>query len=166
MKNGENIVLIGMPGVGKSTVGVLMAEWLGYSFLDTDIYIQAREGRKLQEIIDCEGLDGFCKIEEQAILVLSCEAHVISTGGSAVYSKRAMQHLKKNSTVCHLDMPSQQLKERLDNFKTRGIVMVPGQSIETLYRERHPLYMKYADITVDCTDMKPNEVIEKLLEHL
>lgn len=155
-----------MPGVGKSTVGVLLAEWLGYSFLDTDIYIQAREGRKLQEIIDREGLDGFCKIEEQAILVLSCEAHVISTGGSAVYSDRAMQHLKKNSTVCHLDMASQQLKERLDNFNTRGIVMVPGQSIETLYRERHPLYMKFADITVDCADMNPNEVIEKILEHL
>ena len=83
-------MLVGMPGVGKSTVGVLLAEWLGYSFLDTDIYIQAREGRKLQEIIDREGVDGFCKIEEQAILVLSCEAHVISTGGSVCANTLSM----------------------------------------------------------------------------
>ena len=165
-RNGENIVLVGMPGVGKSTVGVLLAKRLRYSFIDTDIHIQTREGLKLQEIIDQRGPDSFCEIEEQAILSLSCSEHVIATGGSVVYSEKAMKHLIENGRVCHMDLDPQRLKVRLDNINSRGIVMAPGQSIETLYEERHPLYVKYADFTVDCADMTPNEVLKTMLKGL
>jgi shikimate kinase len=165
-RSGENIVLVGMPGVGKSTVGVLLAKRLRYSFIDTDIHIQTRMGLKLQEIIDQKGLDRFCEIEEQSILSLSCSEHVIATGGSVVYSEKAMKHLNKNGRVCHMDLDPQRLRVRLDNINSRGIVMAPGQSIETLYAERHPLYMKYADFTVDCADMTPNEVLKTMLKAL
>jgi shikimate kinase len=165
-RTGENIVLVGMPGVGKSTVGVLLAKRLRYSFIDTDIYIQTREGLKLQEIIDQKGLDSFRDIEEQAILSLSCSEHVIATGGSVVYSEKAMKHLNKNGRVCHMELDPQRLTVRLDNINSRGIVMAPGQSIETLYEERHPLYMKYADFTVDCADMTPNAVLKIMLMNL
>jgi shikimate kinase len=155
-----------MPGVGKSTVGVLLAKRLRYSFIDTDILIQTRVGLKLQEIIDQKGLDRFREIEEQAILSLSCSEHVIATGGSVVYSEKAMKHLNRNGRVCHMELDPQRLKVRLDNINSRGIVMAPGQSIETLYEERHPLYMKHADFTVDCGDMPPNEVLKTMVKSL
>ena len=162
LKTGDNIVLVGMPGSGKSTIGVLLAERLGYEFLDTDILIQTRKGKSLQLIIEAEGLDGFCRFEEKTILSLSVTSHVISTGGSVVYSKKAMQHLKKHGWVCHLDTAPRLLRSRLDNIDSRGIVMTPGQSIESLYRERYPLYMQHADFTVESGDSTANQVLQKI----
>ena len=162
MHAGENIVLVGMPGVGKSTIGVLLAERIGYGFIDTDILMQTRETKKLQEIIKTEGLDGFRRIEETTILSLSLTDHVIATGGSVVYSDIAMKHLKQGGRVCHIDIEPGILHTRLDNIDSRGIVMVPGQTIESLYRERHPLYAKYADMTILSGNLTPGQVIERI----
>jgi shikimate kinase len=162
MRAGGNIVLVGMPGVGKTTIGVLLAERLGYGFLDTDILMQTLEGRTLQKIITAKGLDGFRRIEEKTILSLSTTSHVISTGGSVVYSIKAMEHLKQRGWVCHLDIEPQLLGERLDNIDSRGIVMAPGQTIESLYRERYPLYMQHADATIMSGNLTPSQVLEKI----
>jgi shikimate kinase len=158
----ENVVLVGMPGAGKTTIGVLLAERLGFDFVDTDILMQTGEGRKLQQIIAARGLDGFRRIEEQTILSLSVSSHVISTGGSVIYSVKAMEHLHRRGWVCHLDIAPRRLKERLDNIETRGIVMAPGQTIESLHRERYPLYRHYADMTVDSGHLAPDEVIQRI----
>ena len=162
MQTGHNVILVGMPGVGKSTVGVLLAERLGLGFLDTDIELQTREGRKLQQIIAAKGLDGFRRIEEETILSLSVRSHVVSTGGSVVYSVKAMEHLKRRGRVCHLDIEPQLLRDRLDDIDIRGIVMAPGQSIESLYQERYPLYMKYADITVSSGNLTLSQLLERI----
>ena len=162
MQKGNNVVLIGMPGVGKSTIGVLLAKRLGYGFLDTDILMQTRAGMKLQQIIAARGLDGFRRLEEQTILSLSVSSQVISTGGSVVYSNRAMAHLRQSGWVCHLDIEPQLLKERLDNIDTRGIVMAPGQTIDSLYRERYPLYIQHADTTVHSGNRTPTQVLQKI----
>ena len=162
MRAGGNIVLIGMPGAGKSTIGVMLAERLGYGFLDTDILLQTREGRKLQEIIADKGLDGFRRIEEETILSLSLTSHVIATGGSVVYSRRAMEHLKQDGWVCHLDIEPRVLLERLDNIDGRGIVMGAGQTIESLYRQRYPLYMQHADTTILAGNLTPTRIIQQI----
>ena len=162
MQTDVNVVLIGMPGAGKSTVGILLAERLGYGFLDTDTLMQTREGRNLQQIISENGLDGFRRIEENTILSLAVDAHVISTGGSVVYSSRAMAHLRQNGTLCHLDTEPPLLHTRLDNIDTRGIVMAPGQTIKSLYRQRYPLYMQYADITISSGNRTPHQVVENI----
>ncbi|MGD2000393.1 MAG: shikimate kinase [Desulfobacterales bacterium] len=166
MPSSGNVIMIGMPGVGKTTVGMLLAERLGYAFLDTDITIQAREGRRLQEIIDTDGLATFGRIEERAILAVSVEAHVIATGGSVVYSEKAMRHLKSGAVVCYLDADPQCLQARIDNIDSRGIAMAPGQSLEVLYAERRQLYLKYADFSIDCSDTSPNEVAQRILDIL
>ncbi len=162
----KNIVLIGMPAVGKSTVGVLLAKRLGYSFMDTDVYIQAREGRQLSEIIAAEGLTRFCDIEEEHVLSLTETRHVIATGGSVVYGDNAMAHLKSGGIVVHLDVALTTLTRRLTNTVARGVVMAPGQTIATLYAERQALYRKYADITVDCGKLSPDQVLDQLLSQL
>ncbi len=161
-----NLVLVGMPGVGKSTVGVLLAKQLGYGFLDTDIYIQEREGRKLPGIIADRGIEGFKKCEERAILSLAPSAHVIATGGSVVYSRRSMQHLGLGGRIVFLDIAPGLLAQRLDNLDARGVVYAPGQTLSQLYRERHPLYVRYADITVVCDGLSPEEVKAEIIEHL
>ncbi len=155
-----------MPGAGKTTVGVLLAERLGFSFLDTDIAIQAREGRRLQEIIDSDGRTAFGHIEERAILALAVDGHVIATGGSAVYSARAMQHLAAIGAICHLDADPTCLRGRIDNLESRGIAMAPGQDLTALYAERRPLYLQYAEVSIDCTDLDPAEVVRHLLRRL
>ena len=160
----QNIVLTGMPGVGKSTVGVILAKRLGYSFLDTDIYIQTREGLSLQEIIAARGIKGFCDLEEQHLLTISLKAHVIATGGSVVYRDRAMQHLQRNGFVVHLDLNCEKLKKRLDDIEQRGVVIAPGQSINALYVERDALYRRYADVTVETDNLTPDQVIQKVYE--
>ena len=164
MDSHKNIVLIGMPGVGKSTVGVLLAKRSGYSFLDTDIYIQTRQGQSLQEIIANLGATGFCDLEERHLLSISLKAHVIATGGSVVYSHKAMQHLRRDGFVVHLDLNCAKLKKRLDDIEQRGVVIAPGQDIDGLYAERDLLYRKYADVTVETDDLAPDQVVQLIYE--
>ncbi len=158
----QNIVLIGMPGVGKSTVGVLLAKQLGCSFLDTDILIQTAEGRTLQQLIQTHGISGFCDLEEKYILTVAVKSHVIATGGSVVYGRAAMRHLKANAGVIHLDLSLDRLKKRLDDLDARGVAIPPGRNLADLYAERHPLYVKYADHTVVTDSLTPDQVVGQI----
>lgn len=162
----QNIVLIGMPGVGKSTVGVILAKVLGYEFLDSDLLIQKQEKRLLREIIAQEGQDGFLKIENRVNASINCEKSVIATGGSAVYCREAMEHLKEIGTVVYLELEYGVLKKRLGNLKGRGVVLRDGQTLKDLYDERTPLYETYADITVDEKNLDVETTLQKILEEL
>jgi len=146
---GDNLILIGMPGCGKSTVGVVLAKTLGYDFLDTDLLIQAREKRILPDILEQEGRDAFNRIEEEALLTVRAERTVIATGGSAVYGRRAMEHLRGLGTVVYLRLPLENVSARLGDLKKRGVSLAPGQTLRELYEERVPLYEKYADVILD-----------------
>lgn len=146
----DNIILIGMPGSGKSTVGVLLAKIEGYRFLDTDLLIQETEGKKLYEIIRDHGNDYFRALENRVIASVTADHTVIATGGSAVYGEQAMEHLKTIGTVVYLKVDPGELACRINDLPTRGIVMNQGETIADLYLERAPLYEKYADITVVC----------------
>lgn len=157
-KSFSNVILIGMPGAGKSTIGVILAKQSSKDFIDTDVLIQLQEKRSLQEILDAEGYMSLRKIEEQTLLDLHCQQHVISTGGSAVYSEAAMQHLKKSGVAVFLAVALGELKKRLINMKTRGIAQSPGQTFEALYEERQLLYKKYADLTIDCDNLAQEEI--------
>jgi len=160
------VVLIGMPGGGKSTVGVLLAKRLGLGFLDTDVHIQTLEGRRLFEIIHQESLAGFCRIEERHVLSVSPIGCVIATGGSVVYSEKAMAHLRAGAVVVHLDLDPVLLKKRLDNMDARGVVRTPGQTVADLYRERNPLYRRYQDLCIDCGLRPPDEVAAAITDRL
>ncbi len=162
----QNIVLIGMPGAGKSTVGVLLAKYTSRSFIDTDLYIQAGEGKRLYEVIAEKGIEEFCKIEERYILSLYCKRHVIATGGSVVYSNKAMDHLKSSGVIVHLDLGLPELEKRLSDLDARGVVRVPGQSLADLYKEREPLYLRYADFTLNCGGLSHEQVVEKIMAEL
>ena len=146
----SNIVLIGMPGAGKSTVGVVLAKAAALEFVDTDLLIQKQTGRKLQDIIDRDGIDAFIKTEGEIISALDCRDCVIATGGSAVFSEKAMKNLSCDGIIVLLDVPLSEIKRRIDNITTRGIAMKAGETLETVYKERLPLYKKYADLTVTC----------------
>jgi shikimate kinase len=158
-----NIVLIGMPAVGKSTIGVLLAKAASRDFIDTDVYIQAREGRSLQEIIDREGLEEFCRIEERHIRSLACRGKVMATGGSVVYSAAAMKHLRSRGAVVHLTLDLRAIKKRLTNLDSRGVVMAPGKTLDLLYKERMPLYKQYADLTVNCRGKTHEEIAAEIM---
>ncbi|WP_335342121.1 shikimate kinase [Pseudoflavonifractor phocaeensis] len=145
----NNITLIGMPGSGKSTVGVLLAKTLGYRFLDTDLLIQQREEALLQDILDKLGVEGFLDVEEAAIAGLDCEDTVVAPGGSAVCRAGAIGRLKELGKVVYLHVPLAELERRVSNITTRGIAMEPGQTLADVYAIREPLYRKYADLTVD-----------------
>lgn len=160
----KNIILIGMPGSGKSTVGVILAKSAGMEFTDTDLLIQKKTGKKLQEIIDSYGIDYFLKTESDILSEVSCEHSVISTGGSAVCTEIAMNHLKRLGTVVFLDVPIDEIKRRINNITTRGIAMRRGETLECLYEERLPLYKKYADITV--TGSTTEETVKKILDSI
>lgn len=165
MKN--NIVLIGMPGVGKSTVGVILAKILGYQFVDADLVIQERHKKLLKEIIAAKGVDGFVEIENDVNKSLNPDKAVIATGGSVVYGKEAMEHLSEIATVIYLKLELPALTRRLGNLKKRGVVLREGQTLTDIYNERVPLYEEYADIIVDehhCTIEKTVEKIIKKLE--
>lgn len=166
MDDSANIVLIGMAGVGKSTVGVLLAKALSRTFVDTDLVIQSSEGRRLQDIIDAEGVSAFRGIEERHVLAIDCLNAVIATGGSVVYSDKAMAHLKASGVTIHLDLPMPELSARLTNADFRGLVIAPGQSIEDLYGERGPLYRRHADLTVDCSGLSHEQVLTAVVELL
>ncbi|MGB9175121.1 MAG: shikimate kinase [Methanoregula sp.] len=162
----KNIILIGMPGAGKSTVGVILAKTLGMHFIDTDIVIQQHAGRLLQAMIDEEGPDAFLEIEEKTILSHHFLNSVLATGGSVVFSERAMAHLKSDGIVMYLSVSFEEMARRLDNITTRGIVLVAGQSLRDMYTQRIPLYEKYADITIDCSDDDFETVVGKIMHKL
>jgi shikimate kinase len=155
-----------MPAVGKSTIGVLLAKRLKYSFLDTDIYIQTREKKSLQEIIQVRGTSGFCDIEERCILSVNVSAHVIAPGGSVVYRQKAMEHLQADGMIIHLDLALMHLKIRLDDIDARGVVIAPDQKLDDLYAERHPLYLKYADATIVTDGLTPDQVVSGIINLL
>lgn len=162
----KNIILIGMPSAGKSTVGVILAKKLGMSFVDTDVLIQAEQGSLLQDIINNQGVGSFLKIEENILTTISLENTVISTGGSAVYSNRAMEHLSRNGIVIYLHIDINTMIRRLHNLKTRGIVLGKGQTISDIYEERKPLYQKYADISVDCSNLTIDETVDEISKRI
>ncbi len=164
LKGDRNLVLIGMPGVGKSTVGVLLAKALSRSFIDTDVYIQAQESRRLQDIIDTEGVDYFRDLEARYVLSLECRGHVIATGGSVVYSAPAMRHLRKSGLVVYMDLPMRPLIQRLTNLDSRGVVMAPGQTIASLFCERRPLYERYAHLQVECAGLTHEQTVAKIVK--
>lgn len=161
-----SLVLIGMPGAGKSTVGVLLAKRLGLAFVDVDILIQVREGRSLQALIQALGAEEFCRIEERHILSLELQGHVVAPGGSVVYRPKAMAHLKAGGIAVHLELDLEHLKRRLGDVDARGVVIAPGQSVDTLYAERRPLYRKYADLTVATDGLTPDQVVGRILSAL
>ena len=146
----KNIILIGMPGSGKSTVGVLLAKALGYSFLDVDLVIQRREGALLQEILDSRGTQAFLDAEEEAVCSVDCQRTVIAPGGSAVCRERGARHLKSLGPVVYLRVPLEELSQRIQNLDSRGIAMEPGQTLTDVMAYRAPLYEQYADLIVDC----------------
>lgn len=146
----DNVTLIGMPGSGKSTVGVLLAKLLGYQFLDVDLLIQEREGALLQEIIDSRGTAAFLDAEEEAVRTLSCRRTVVAPGGSAVCREGAALHLKAMGPVVYLQVSLEELERRIQNLSTRGIAMEPGQTLADVMADREPLYRKYADLVVCC----------------
>ncbi len=168
MKNGNkhNIILIGMPGAGKSTVGVVLAKRMGYRFLDSDLVIQERNGKLLHQLIEIHGLEGFLKIENQVNASLDCDGYVIATGGSVVYGLEAMDHLKDIGTIVYLKLSCREIEERLGDLNARGVAMKPGQTLLSLYEERCPLYEQYADVTVDCDGKQVRHIVEELAEIL
>lgn len=162
----ENVVLIGMPGCGKSTVGVLLAKALGMSFVDTDVVLQAREERKLQDIIDDIGIDAFLSKEQDTILGLTCNKTVIATGGSVVYGEKAMMHLHEHGTVVYIRLPYAEIKKRLGNLATRGVTLRPGQTLHDLYCERIPLYEAQADVIYDAANADIETTVAGIAGHM
>lgn len=158
----KNIVLIGMPGAGKSTIGVILAKVLGYNFLDSDLLIQDQEKRLLRDIIEKDGLDGFLKIENQVNREIDINNSIIATGGSIIYCKEAMQHFREIGIVVYIKLSYETIANRLENIKQRGVVYKEGQSLKSLYEERCPLYAKYAHIIVDSEDLGTEGLMEKI----
>lgn len=160
----ENIVLIGMPGCGKSTVGVVLAKVLGYHFIDADLLIQEKEDRLLSEIIEEEGPDGFNRIENEVNASIDARRTVIATGGSVVYGNEAMKHLREIGTVLYLRLSLEELQTRLGDLVERGISMKDGQTLQDLYEERTPLYEKYAHLIVDAEGLPIRETVMAIRE--
>lgn len=161
-----NIILIGMPASGKSTVGVLLAKSVGYGFIDSDLVIQSREGRLLSRIIEDEGLEGFLLIEEKINAELCADRCVIATGGSVVYGEKAMENFKKTGKIVYLKLSYEELARRLSDLKGRGVAIREGFTLKELYDERIPLYERYADITVDLDGTNTAGALRRVLEAL
>ncbi len=164
----KNIILIGMPGSGKSTLGVILAKTLGVDFVDTDIVIQNRTGELLYKTLERVGVNGLLDEEEKAILSLelSGKASVISTGGSAVLREKSMEHLKKNGTCVYLALPYSSIQKRVGAYATRGIAAEKGESLRDIYNYRLPFYQKFADLTLDCADKSIETIIAEILRKL
>ena len=160
--NKDNIILIGMPGAGKSTVGVVLAKKLGYAFVDSDLVIQSRSGKLLHEIIEARGIEGCWGGEEEANLAIDTHRTVIATGGSVVYGCKAMEHLKQIGVVIYLKLSCDAIADRLGDLNERGVTLKAGQGLTELYAERVPLYEKYADITIECDTLSIREVVERI----
>ena len=163
MQNKDNIVLIGMPGVGKSTVGVILAKVLGYQFLDADLVIQQQEKKLLSEIIEDVGTEGFIEVENRVNASIEATHTIIATGGSVVYGKEAMEHLKSIGTVVYLHVPFEDLEKRLADIRGRGVVLKEGQNLKDLFEERTPLYEKNADISISEVGLDVEGTVDKLV---
>ncbi len=162
--NMKNIILTGMPGAGKSTVGVVLAKMMGYDFLDSDLLIQRQEGDILQHLIERHGIDGFLEIEDQVNREIRAEKTVIATGGSVCYCDRAMRAFAASGMIVYLKVSYQTIERRLGSLSKRGVVIRQGSTLRDLYDERTPLYEKYAHLTVDVDGMDIQQAVEKIME--
>jgi shikimate kinase len=162
----SNIILIGMPGSGKSAIGLVLAQLTSMDFVDTDSLIRETTGRSLQDIVDVEGPEAFRRIEEEVLLKLDRHDHVIATGGSAVYSSAAMAHLKKDGIIVFLDVDLATLRSRIQDYGTRGLAKRPDQTLQDLFDERLDLYRKYADVIVNCVGLTQEEICAAILRSL
>lgn len=160
---GSSLILVGMPGAGKSTIGLLLAKELVKAFVDTDILIQLREGKALQDIVDDYGYQHLREVEEQVLLESQYLNHVIATGGSVVYSDAGMQHLRTAGRIVFLDVPLEELERRVHNFASRGIARAPGQTLMDLFEERRALYQRYADITIECGSKHQDDIVSEII---
>ncbi|MCK4623604.1 MAG: shikimate kinase [Desulfuromonadales bacterium] len=158
----NNLILIGMPGAGKSTIGVILAKRLGFHFIDTDLVIQAQEKCRLQEIINRRGLDAFREIEEQILLGLDTERCVIATGGSVIYSRKGLEAIGRTGLLIYLQVPLRELAQRIADMGQRGLVIGKDQSFAQLYAERTPLYEKFADLTIPCEKQNAEQVASRI----
>lgn len=165
-KENDNLILIGMPGAGKSTVGVVLAKKLGYDFLDSDLLIQKETGKKLSELIREKGLDGFNALEDAINSSIEVKHHVIATGGSAIYGEHAMEHFRSIGRVLYLQLSFGSVQKRLGDLKGRGVSMREDQTLFDLYEERVPLYRKYADVIIDCEHLELREVADRIYREL
>jgi len=161
-----NIILIGMPGCGKSTVGVVLAKRLGYGFVDADLVVQSQQGKLLQQIIDTQGVEALLKAEAAALKSINCTNTVIATGGSAVYSAEGMAHLKRSGIALYIDLPLEQLAERLTNLDTRGVAGAADMTLGQIYDERTPLYKAVADITVNAAGLTITQVTDRVIDEI
>ena len=162
----KNIVLIGMPGAGKSTIGVILAKSLLFDFCDTDLSIQKETGESLCDTISKIGIDEFIRLEENVICKQELVNSVVATGGSAVYGEGAMKRLKENGVIVYLKVSPEELQGRIKNIHTRGIAMKEGTTIKALYEERAPLYERYADITIECDGRTAEESVDLIVEKI
>lgn len=160
----KNIVLIGMPGAGKSTVGVILAKTLGFKFIDTDLLIQDQEKQLLKDIIGQKGLEEFIQIEERVNMSINVTDTVISPGGSVIYGQKAMEHYRKHGIIVYIKLSYETISNRLGNIRKRGVVLKDGQDLKALYEERHPLYDKYADIVIDGEHKDVETVMGEVLD--
>ena len=162
----ENIILIGMPGCGKSTVGVVLAKALGMDFIDSDLLIQRREGKRLARIIEEMGDDGFRAVENEVNAAIDVQGCVIATGGSVIYGQEAMAHLRSIGTVVYLQLSYAQVEERLGDLHARGVTVKPGQTLRDLYNERCPMYERHAHVTISCDGLRLREVVAQIRQTL
>lgn len=162
----DNVILIGMPGAGKSTIGVVLAKSIGFKFIDSDLLIQEREGKLLHEIISQVGDEGFRKIENDVNSSIDVTKAVIATGGSAVYGKEAMEHFKKIGTVVYLKHSYDEIEKRLGDLTKRGVTIKKGQTLADLYNERTPLYEKYADVVINCNNKYIRSIVKEIKSRL
>ena len=160
----KNVILVGMPACGKSTIGVVLAKTMNKGFVDTDILIQQAESRTLQEIIDQEGNDYFHHVEERVLLDFDGEDYVVATGGSVIYFDRAMDKFKEKGVVVYIKVTLDTILERLNNIRSRGVTLEKGQTIADLYEQRIPLYQKHADVVIEADGLSVEEVVEKMIE--
>jgi shikimate kinase len=163
MNGKTNIVLIGMPASGKSTIGVQLAKWLSMGFIDTDLLVQARGGESMQSFQDENGMDAYQELECDTVKSVVCDNCVIATGGSAVYCDIAMAHLQDIAKIIFLDLPVAEVEQRIGSIAERGVVIRPGMTMEDLYHERHPLYMKFANEVISCSGKTPDEILREIL---